>query len=431
MADYQIIDRRKNPSGKSLSNRQRFLRKVKKHLRDQVREAMNSRKIKSKDGEEIVVPGDGINEPNFDYDRNTGEWERILPGNKGFIVGDTIDKPRGGGGGRGRQGSTTGPEQDEFRFSITRDEYLDLVFEDLELPDMIKKSEKAAVAFQKQRAGYQVNGSPSALDMIRSLKNSLGRRLALGRPKEEEIEKARLLVEELERNPRATPEMLADARFALDSMLKKRKLVPWVDPIDIRYRRWDQKPIPNAQAVMFCLMDVSGSMGEAEKEIAKRFYLLLYLFLQRKYEKVDIVFVRHTEHAKECDEDEFFNSQESGGTVISTGLELVNDIINKRYPLDAWNIYVVQASDGDNFTHDNDRVKDLLHLMLPKVQYYVYAEVKDVPHQQSFMYGTHDTHVWTIMKEMSEAYDQLCYIKMENTQQVVPTFRKVFSKEIK
>jgi len=431
MADYQIIDRRKNPSGKSLSNRQRFLRKVKKHLRDQIREAMNSRKIESKDGEEIVVPGDGINEPNFDYDRNTGERERILPGNKGFIVGDKINKTQQGSGGQGRQGSTSGPDQDEFRFSITRDEYLDLVFEDLELPDMIKKNEKAAVAFQKQRAGYQVIGSPSALDMIRSLKNSLGRRLALGRPKEEEIEKARLLVEELESNPRSTPEMLADARFFLDSMLKKRKLVPWVDPIDIRYRRWDQKPIPNAQAVMFCLMDVSGSMGEAEKEIAKRFYLLLYLFLQRKYEKVDIVFVRHTEHAKECDEGEFFNSQESGGTVISTGLELVNDIINKRYPLDAWNIYVVQASDGDNFAHDNGRVKDLLDLMLPKVQYYVYAEVKDVPRQQSFMYGTHDTHVWAIMKEMSEAYDQLCYIKIENIQQVVPTFRKVFSKEIK
>jgi uncharacterized sporulation protein YeaH/YhbH (DUF444 family) len=425
MADYSIIDRRKNPSGKNLTNRQRFLKRVKKHMRDQVREAMKSRKIKSKDGEEISVPADGINEPNFDYDRKTGEWERILPGNRDFIVGDSIKKPpRSGGRGAGKEGSNQGGGEDDFRFSISREEYLDLVFEDLELPDMIKKTEKAAVAFQKNRAGFQVSGSPSALDLVRSLKNSLGRRLALRRPSDEEIKQAQDLVDSSEGDAKV------QAQQALERLLRKRSVVPWVDPIDIRYRRWEQQPIPNAQAVMFCLMDVSGSMGEAEKEIAKRFYLLLYLFLQRKYEKVDIVFVRHTEHAKECDEDEFFNSQESGGTVISTGLELVNKIINTRYPLDAWNIYVVQASDGDNYTHDNEVVAELMHTLLPKVQYYVYAEVRQVPHQNTFHYGVHDTAVWMIMERLSDLYSQLCHIKMDHVNEVVPTFREVFSKEI-
>ena len=425
MTDYSIIDRRKNPSGKNLPNRQRFLKRVKKQLRDQVREAMNTRKIKSKDGEEISVPVDGINEPNFDYDRSTGEWERILPGNRDFIVGDSITKPpKRGGRGNGSEGGNTGPDQDDFRFSITREEYLDLVFEDLELPDMTKKTEKAATQFQRMRSGYQVNGSPSALDLVRSLKNSLGRRLALRRPKDDEIETLQMLIDtsEGEEKQKHIGEM--------EALLKKRIVVPWVDPMDMRYRRWENQPLPNAQAVMFCLMDVSGSMGEAEKEIAKRFYLLLYLFLQRKYEKVDIVFVRHTEHAKECDEDEFFNSQESGGTVISTGLELVNKIINERYPLDAWNIYVVQASDGDNYTQDNQVVVDQLQVILPKVQYYVYAEVRETPHQATFHYGIHDTAVWTIMKTLAEHFSQLCHIKMDNVNIVVPTFREVFKKEI-
>ena len=108
MADYSIIDRRKNPSGKNLPNRQRFLKRVRKYLREQVREAMNTRKIKSKDGTDISVPGDGINEPSFDYDRSTGEWERILPGNKEFGVGDSISKPPKGGQGAGKEGSNSG-----------------------------------------------------------------------------------------------------------------------------------------------------------------------------------------------------------------------------------------------------------------------------------------------------------------------------------
>jgi uncharacterized sporulation protein YeaH/YhbH (DUF444 family) len=425
MADYSIIDRRKNPSGKNLPNRQRFLKRVRKYLREQVREAMNTRKIKSKDGTDISVPGDGINEPSFDYDRSTGEWERILPGNKEFGVGDSISKPpKGGGRGSGKEGSNSGGGTDDFRFSISRDEYLDLVFEDLELPDMIKKSAKAAVAFQRNRAGYQVSGSPSALDLVRSLKNSLGRRLALRRPSDDEIETLQMLIDTSE------GEEKQKHMEAMEALLRKRMVVPWVDPIDMRYRRWENQPIPNAQAVMFCLMDVSGSMGEVEKEIAKRFYLLLYLFLQRKYDKVDIVFVRHTEVAKECEEDEFFNSQESGGTVISTGLDLVNDIINKRYPLDAWNIYVVQASDGDNYTSDNEHVINIMQTLLPKVQYYVYAEVRETPQQTHFTYGVHDTAVWTIMQRLAEHFPQLCHIRMDHVNTVVPTFREVFKREI-
>lgn len=424
MSDYHIIDRRSNPKGKNLPNRQRFLKKVRKSLRDQVRGAMNKRRITDGGGQDVSVPVDGINEPNFDYDRNSGGWDRILPGNKDFVVGDRIKKPDGGGGkGGGKQAGNGGGGEDDFRFTITRDEYLDIVFDDLELPDMIKRTEKAAIAFQRMRAGFKTDGNPSQMDLVRSLKNSLGRRLALRKPIERKIEELESLLEKDQGN--------TDLQAELDKLRKKRISIPWVDQMDLRFKRWEQKPIPNSQAVMFCLMDVSGSMGDREKEIAKRFYLLLYLFLQRKYEKVQIVFVRHTEEAKEVDEDTFFHSPESGGTVVSSGLRLVNDIINERYPLDAWNIYVVQASDGDNYSGDNEESRELLEEILPKVQYYVYAEVRDFNAFQNAMYAGRTTGVWSIMEELVWSYEQLAMVQISHVDRVVPIFRQVFARERK
>jgi hypothetical protein len=420
MSDYHIIDRRDNPKGKNLTNRQKFLKKVKKQLKDQVRDAMGKRRITDSAGEDIKVPIDGIGEPSFDYDRSTGEWERILPGNKEFTPGDRIKKPPSGGGSGKGQGSNGGGD-DDFRFSITKDEYLDIVFEDLELPDLIKKTEKAATAFHRVRAGFKTDGNPSQLDLVRSMKNSLGRRLALRKPLERKVTELEALLADSE-----NPEMLAEE---IEKLQRKRNGIPWFDPMDLRYRRWDLKPIPNSQAVMFCLMDVSGSMGKGEKEIAKRFYLLLYLFLQRQYEKVQVVFVRHTEDAKEVGEDEFFNSQESGGTVVSSGLSLVNNIIKERYPLDAWNIYVVQASDGDNYSHDNRVCTELLNEILPKVQYYVYAEVKESGSQQQMFLMHQDTGLWDVMDELMDVYSQLINVKIPSVDSVVPVFREVFAKE--
>lgn len=424
MSDYHIIDRRDNPRGKNLPNRQKFISKVKKHLKAQIRGAMGKRSITDKTGETVGVPIDGIDEPNFDYDRKTGEWDRILPGNDQFLPGDRIKKPKqNGGGSGGKQAGNNGNGEDDFKFTITKDEYLDLVFEDLELPDMIKKSEKAATTWHKIRSGFKTDGNPSQLDLIRSLKNSLGRRLALRKPIERKIEELENIINEVE-----NPELFL---LELEKLKKKRISIPWVDPIDLRYRRWDTRPTPNSQAVMFCLMDVSGSMGDREKEIAKRFYLLLYLFLQRKYEKVQIVFVKHTEYAKEVSEDEFFHSQESGGTVVSSGLKLVNSIIKERYPLDAWNIYMVQASDGDNYSNDNDTVMELLTDIIPKTQYYVYAEVKEteIVNQLSTFFNNSRSGLWDIFETIVPRYKQLAVVKIPDVRQVVDIFRRVFAKE--
>lgn len=419
MSDYHIIDRRENPKGKNLPNRQKFLRKVRDHLKTQVRDAMGKKKITDTGGTDISVPSDGINEPSFDYDRSTGEWDRILPGNRDFVAGDRVKKPdQSGGGGGGSKAGKGGEGEDDFKFTLTRDEYLDMVFEDLELPDLVKTSEKAAVAWHRMRSGFKTDGSPSQLDLVRSLKNSLGRRLALRKPIENKIENLEKMLED------ADEDLSNKLQEEIEGLKRKKSAVPWVDPIDLRYRRWDQRPIPNSQAVMFCLMDVSGSMGDREKEIAKRFYLLLYLFLERQYEKVQIVFVRHTDVAKEVDEQEFFYGTESGGTIVSSGLQLVHDIINERYPTDAWNIYVVQASDGDNFPSDNDDCTELMGKILPLVQYYVYAEVKS--YNPMFQ---NSTNLWDMMERLVRNYEQLAVVSIPSVDRVVSIFRQVFAKE--
>ena len=130
---------------------------------------------------------------------------------------------------------------------------------------------------------------------------------------------------------------------------------------------------------MFCLMDVSASMGEREKDLAKRFFILLHLFLKRKYDRVDIVFIRHTHEASEVDEQEFFYGKESGGTIVSSALKEMIEIREKRYPVADWNIYCAQASDGDNSGNDTDGCVELLDArpFCRSTQYFAYIEIAD------------------------------------------------------
>ena len=203
---------------------------------------------------------------------------------------------------------------------LSREEFLDIFMEDLELPDLIKQKIKQTESFSLHRAGYSSSGSPSNLNLVRTMRNSLSRRIALRRPKPEEIERLEQEIADLEAE-RHRRRSAAGARGELDAPDAARKLIPYLDPVDVRYNRFERVPRPVAQAVMFCLMDVSGSMTEHMKDLAKRFFMLLFLFLKRRYRHVDIVFIRHTHEAKEVDEETFFYSAETGGTVVSTALE--------------------------------------------------------------------------------------------------------------
>ena len=372
-----IIDRRKNPSGKSHINRQRFIQRAKDQIRDTVRRSVTNKNIRDiGSNENVNIRSKDVSEPTFRNDGSSGNHKRVLPGNKEYSQGDKIPKPRNGAQQTsGKKGGQSGDTLDDFEFTLTRDEFLDCLFEDLELPDFVKETIKATQTVKHVREGLTSNGSPANLNILRTFKNSMARRTALTRPSDELIEEVRLELENAQENKKAELQEL------LELLIAKQKRVPYIDETDLKYNLWQKKPSPQNQAVMFCLMDVSGSMGNNEKEIAKRFFLLLYLFLERRYEKIDLRFIRHTTEADDVDEHTFFYDRKSGGTKISSGLTLIKDIIDAEYHISDWNIYIAQVTDGDNDTADNVIVDRIIRDYLQeRVQYFAYVQIDDPDH---------------------------------------------------
>lgn len=422
-----IIDRRLNPGGKSFANRQRFLRRARAQVRKAVREASSSRSIKDAGkGGEVSIPAGGVHEPHLRRSGQGGVRDYVLPGNKKYIEGDSIARPPQGGG-QGSKASDSGDGEDEFRFALSDEEYLDLYLEDLELPDLAKRQVTGATSVQWRQAGYSVSGPPSRISVSRTLRHSMSRRIALKRPKKEEIVALREEIEKLEREG-GQFEALVEKRKALEQIILRSKRIPYIDPVDVRYRRLESNPKPIAKAVMFCLMDVSGSMNEHMKDLAKRFYSLLYLFLNRRYEHVDVVFIRHTHEASEVDEQTFFYSRETGGTVVSTALFEMQKIVRERYPVDQWNIYAAQASDGDNTSSDNAVVlQQLRDVILPICQYYAYVEVgmdDDDDHPGA---GEPSTNLWRAYRRV--AVDApFAMRKVKHRRDIYPVFRELFAR---
>ena len=421
-----IIDRRLNPGGKSLVNRQRFLRRAKSMVQRAVRDAINDRSIKDLDQEtEVSIVRDGVHEPTLHRAGSGGNRDHILPGNKEYVVGDTIPRPQGGSG----SGAGTGDGEDEFRFVLSREEFLELFLDDLELPDMIKKRLVAGEAEGIRRAGYARSGSPSNLSVTRTMRHSLSRRIALRRPGMAEVQK---LEEEIARLEAAggSGDELARLRAEHERLLRRRNLVAFIDPIDLRYRRYEPTPKPVAQAVMFCLMDVSGSMSENMKDLAKRFFALLHLFLTRCYQHVELVFIRHTDRAQEVDEQTFFYSQETGGTLVSSALEQMLRIARDRYRPEAWNIYVAQASDGDNMSSDNPRAVALLQdSILPICQYFAYLEVKREGDPIHMAMLAPQSELWRAYEQVAAPKGRFVMRAVHHRREIYPLLRELFQRQ--
>lgn len=422
-----IIDRRLNPGGKSFANRQRFLRRARAQVRKAVREASSSRSIKDAGkGGEVSIPSGGVHEPHLRRAGHGGVRDYVLPGNKKYIEGDGIARPPSGGG-QGSKASDNGDGEDEFRFALSDEEYLDLYLEDLELPDLAKRQVAGAKAVQWRQAGYSISGSPSRISVPRTLRHSMSRRIALKRPKKEEIVALREEIEKLEREG-GQFEALVEKRKALEQIILRSKRIPYIDPVDVRYRRLESNPKPIARAVMFCLMDVSGSMNEHMKDLAKRFYSLLYLFLNRRYEHVDVVFIRHTHEASEVDEQTFFYSRETGGTVVSTALFKMTEIVRERYPVDQWNIYAAQASDGDNTSSDNAVVlSQLRDVILPICQYYAYVEVGMDDEEDHAGAGEPSTNLWRAYRRVP-VDAPFAMRRVKHRRDIYPVFRELFTR---
>ncbi|UVD55362.1 YeaH/YhbH family protein [Rhizobium sp. Pop5] len=413
-----IVDRRLNPRGKSLENRQRFLRRMKGAVQQAVKRSLQNRNIRDVlDGGEISLPIDGMAEPSLRRG-DGGISDHILPGNRAFVEGDILPRPPGGKGGKPKDAGE-GDGEDGFRFVLTREEFLDVFLDDLELPDLAKRRLAETEEETPFRAGYSVSGSPSNIAIGRTTRLAMMRRVALGRPRPEEIEALQRQIEECEDE---------ETRLSLEAKLKsleaKSRRIPYIDPLDIRYRRFENEPKPVAKAVMFCLMDVSGSMSEHMKDLAKRFYLLLYLFLSKRYKKVEIVFIRHTDRAEEVDEETFFYGPATGGTLVSSALAAMRGIIAARFDPAEWNIYGAQASDGDNAHSDGNLTGHLLQEILPLCQYFAYIEVGEEGGDSSISRSP----LWMLYEGIRSELQPLSMRKVCRRSEIFPVFHDLFQK---
>ncbi len=423
-----IIDRRKNSKGKSTTNRQRFLKRVKKQVNDAVKDTIRNGKIgdivNSKD-KKIKIPGKGLSQPTFQHDKDGGIKDTVRPGNKEFVQGDRIPRPEDGEGGSGKKASSDGIGEDEFTFHLTKEEFLDLFFEDLELPDMVKKNIAKLDEFENQRAGFSIDGNQSRLNIKQSMRQARGRKIGLRAPKKKKLktaEKELLLLLDQQPTNAATTSRIEELKTLIASLKRQIKAIPFLDDMDLRYNRWEKVPVPTTQAVMFGIMDVSASMGEWEKEMAKRFFMLMLLFLHYNYERVDIIWIRHHIQAKEVDEDEFFHSKETGGTIVSSALEMMADIIKDRYPVQAWNIFGCQISDGDNWYEDNITATEILkNNILPLSQYFAYVEV-----DQHRAAGESD--LWGPYEQVKAGSKKMEMSIVNDVTEIYPVFRKLFEK---
>jgi len=413
-----IVDRRLNPGGKSLENRQRFLRRAKSLVQAAVKKSSQDRDIKDVlEGGEVSIPLDGMHEPRFR--REGGTRDMVLPGNKKFVEGDMLPRSGGGGGGRPTEPGE-GDSEDAFRFVLNRDEFVDLFLDDLELPELTKRRLAAVESEGLHRAGYPTTGSPANLSISRTVSNALMRRVALQRPRPQVIAELEAELEDCDEARRA--ELLAK----IATLKSKIRRIPFIDPIDIRYRRFENVPKPVAQAVMFCLMDVSGSMSEHMKDLAKRFYMLLYVFLKRRYRHVEIVFIRHTDRAEEVDEETFFHGPASGGTLVSSALQAMHEIIRSRFRPADWNIYAAQASDGDNLSADGEVAGRILtEHILPVSQFFAYLEVGEAG---GYSFEMPDSSLWTLYERLRSAGAPLSMRKVHDRSEIFPVFHDLFQR---
>jgi uncharacterized sporulation protein YeaH/YhbH (DUF444 family) len=420
MANF--IDRRLNSKNKSTVNRQRFIKRYKSQIKKSVEQAINKRSVTDVDrGQDITITKKDLSEPVFHQGRG-GVKDRVHPGNDQFSTGDQIKRPppqQGQGSGEG-DASNTGQGDDDFIFSISKDEYLNLLFEDLELPNLKMNQLDTLIDYKTVRSGYCAEGVPSNIDIVKSLQGSIARRIAMTSTKRKELKVLELALAALMADKHDHVQKIKDLNNQIDMLKGKISKVPFIDTFDLRFRNYAKQALPTSKAVMFCLMDVSGSMDQATKDIAKRFYLLLYLFLTRTYKTIDVVYIRHHTQAKEVDEEEFFYSQETGGTIASSALDLMIKIMDERYKENEWNIYAAQASDGDNWADDSPRCQKLLtEHILPKARYFSYIEISQRPHQT----------LWQQYQEIAAYTEHFAIQHIKSVEDIYPVFRELFKKK--
>ena len=463
---FIFIDRRKAGKGKSTHNRQKLIKRVKGFIKTATPVAIgNNGGVSGANNKSAVNPvkiaNSALEEPWFAYAAG-GNTQTVFIGNETFQRGDEIhipdDQDEDGGGGPGENG------EDDFTITVASDEFLDMFFEDCELPNL--ENEKLTEKFdpKQQHSGYSTSGNPAQLSIIRTYKQSIGRRRALTMPYREELV---LLQEELksilDKIAAAAFDVVGvsddcpkcgdhchweqttqhctgcgydafEAEHARADEIEERIIVlqrkmgslSTFDKVDLRYRKKESKPLHTVDAVLIMVMDISGSMDQMKKTTARRWFALLYAFIKRRYGAADLIFIAHTEEAFEMTESDFFNTRVNGGTSVSPAIRMVNEIINSRFDPTQTNIYVSHGSDGDNWHIDNDAVVEEMcgaGNLMSKVQYFSYVEVGS-----SSGYGT---NLWDTYESVQNkiGFDKLSMATINRPGDCYSVFQKVFKKK--
>jgi len=350
--------------------------KIKDAIKQNLSEIVSREDIILSDGKTVVkVPIRSLEQYKFRFDHNKGDG--VGQGQGGTKVGDVIGRAPGEGQGKGQGQAGDQAGSDFYEAEVNVEELAALIFEDLGLPNLEEKKsqqlEAESVQFKDiRRAGILAN-----------------------------LDKRRTIMENIKRNA-----MKGEARFGD------------VRSEDLRFKTWDKEVRQESNAVVIAMMDVSGSMGEFEKYIARSFYFWMVRFLRTKYTNVEIVFISHHTEAKVVTEEEFFTRGESGGTRVSSAYQLAYDVIRNRYPVTDWNIYPFHFSDGDNMFSDNRQCVELVKTLLASCNLFGYGQIK----QGWYPAGT-------LMSVYSQEidHDKFVAVTIEDKEDVYPALRKFFA----
>lgn len=426
-------------------NQERFRKHYNEVINNAVEQQLNGKGIGDITGDgHLIVEIDPMTIPNLRPDLSSASSESVIPGNNVFHKGDKFPKQGGEGDGSGQPGDKDGDGNQagrgkgngKIRIPLTKEEWISHVFKDLELPNAVVKLLASSEELHLEQHGFSSVGPPHLLDMKRTILRSDGRMQIIEQQIEDDIakEKEKLLVqeaiitdEEASGRKNSLRRKEAEAKRIvhlkrIQELEKELGIVPEFDKMDLRYRFHEMVPTPITEAVVFFHLDVSGSMGDAEKKLALQLFRFEYQFLKRLYRKVHIVLIHYHGEAYECKSvDEFFSVFGTGGTVYSTGLTLHQIIQEKEYPADRYNIYVTHCSDGDNISDDREATLQLMkEAVLPRTQYYVYVQIGN-PRE--------DTELWRICRLMKKTFSQVAIAAVTKPSDILPVFRGLFKKK--
>ncbi len=337
-------------SDRSAGDRLRHRQKVRESIRDNIADIIAEESIIGKDRDRVIkVPLRGIKEYRFVFGDNAGgAGQGEGDTQEGQVVGKAGQQP-----GKGDDMAGDRPGVDYYETEVTLEELIEIMFEDLELPNLERRALREVLSERSsKRKGYRHVGIRVRLDKRRTAKQRVMRMLAAGRG----------------------PRQMAEAA-ALEGNVADERRFPFHKD-DLRYKHIEIDTREESNAVVICIMDTSGSMDTMKKYLARSFFFLLYQFVSTRYRNVEIVFIAHHTEAREVTEEEFFHKGESGGTFISSGYQKALEIIAERYHPSLWNVYAFHCSDGDNFESDNPAALKAAEELANLCNLFGYGEIK-------------------------------------------------------